>query len=130
MNVDPRECVSAADLFGSENRPDTIEIRVDLVYELAVYAKSLTYLLSQNPLRQQILPKAVEALSQLDSFRHFKAMLPTPLGTILSGENASNVIGVEAEDSSVLAEAALISSGYYRRPSKGVFLERADQPAE
>lgn len=130
LKVDPRKCASAADVFGSKDRPDTIEIRVDLVYELAVYAKTLTYLLSESPVRQQIMTKAVQALAQLDGFRHFKEMLPTPLGAVLSGENASSVVAVEAEDSSGLAEAALVTSGYFRRPRKGVFLERADQPAE
>ena len=129
MKVDPRECASAADLFGSKARPDTIEIRVDLVYELTIYAKTLTYLLSDNPLRFQILPKAVQALAQLDGFRHFKALLPSPLGYAISGENAGSTVGVEAEDSSGLAEAVLVRSGYFRRSGNDVFLERVDQPS-
>jgi len=129
MKVDPRECVSAADLFGSKDRPDTIEIRVDLVFELAVYARTLAYLLSDHPAREQIAPEAVQALAQLDGFRHFEKLLPTPLGALFAGENARSVLGVEAEDSSGIAEAALITSGNFRRPHKGVFLERANQAA-
>jgi hypothetical protein len=130
MWVDPRECVSAADIFGSKTRPDTIEVRVDHVFELAVFAKTLVYLLSDSPVRGQVPAKAVEALAQMDGFRHFKAMLPTPLGAALSGENARNVVAVEAEDTCSIIKAELIESGYFRRPLKGVFLERADQPSE
>ena len=129
MWVNPREVVSAADLFGSETRPDTIEVQVDHVFELAVFAKTLVYLLSDSPIRGHVPAKAVEALAQMDGFRHFKAILPTALGATISGENARSAVAVEAEDTCSIIEGVLIKSGYFRRPSKGVFLERADQPS-
>jgi hypothetical protein len=123
MWVDPRECVSAADIFGSKTRPDTIEIKVDHVFELVVFAKTLVYLLSDSPVRGTVPAKAVEALAQMDGFRQFKAMLPTALGAVLSGENARSVVGVEAEDTCSIVEAVLVKSGYFQRPSKGIFLQ-------
>ncbi|MEV6345933.1 hypothetical protein [Actinoplanes sp. NPDC051851] len=128
--MDPREVASAADIFGSKTRPDTIEIQVDHVFELAVFAKTLVYLLSDSPVRGTVPAKAVEALAQMDGFRHFKAMLPTALGALLTGANAQRTIAVEAEDTCSIVEAALVESGYFRRPSKGVFLERTDLPGE
>jgi hypothetical protein len=127
--VDPREVASAADIFGSKTRPDTIEMQVDHVFELAVFAKTLVYLLSDSPVRGTVPTKAVEALAQMDGFRHFKALLPTALGAALTGENARQTVAVEAEDTCSIVEAVLVESGYFRHPSKGVFLERADQPS-
>lgn len=126
MNVDPETVVSAADLFGSRARPDTIEVSVDLVYELSVYAKTLAYLLAERATGKQLTPKAVEALAQLDGFRHFKELLKGPLASCLVGENGNNTIAVESADSSALAEQVLIESGYFRRPNRGLFLERTD----
>jgi hypothetical protein len=130
MWVDPSQVASAAEIFGSKTRPNTIEIPVDHVFELAVFAKTLVYLLSDSPVRGVVPAKAVEALAQMDGFRHFKALLPTELGALLTGKNALRVVGVEAEDTCSIVEATLVKSGYFRRPSKGVFLERADQPSE
>jgi len=77
--------------------------------------------------RERILSKNVQALPQIDGFRHFKELLPTSLGALFAGENARTVVGVEAEDRSGIAEAALIAIRYFQRPSQGVFLERSDQ---
>ncbi|MBL7253548.1 hypothetical protein [Paractinoplanes lichenicola] len=99
------------------------------MFELVVFAKTLVYLLSDSPVRGTVPAKAVEALAQMDGFRHFKAMLPTALGAALTGENARQTVGVEAEDTCYIVEEVLVDSGYFRRPSKGVFLERADQPS-
>jgi hypothetical protein len=128
MKVPIEQCASAADLFGSKAREDTMPVRVDLMYELVLYGRALSLILGGQRRPADIADGVVAALAQLDEFRHFKEMLGSPLGNTLRGANAVAAVAVEAEDATIQAQEQLIASGHFRASRKGIFLERADSP--